>query len=163
MSESEAITPFFMSARTTSAPVFFILEASSPTPMASGIWTLSWAFLAISNCSFCMRSRSSARRLALAAACCWRCFCLFWNFSLPRLTFSPACAPARRSKRSSYLPRFTLPPPRVSMTRFSGTWRGTWGFCSFAGAGWGCWACGWGCWAGFACCWRSCWGAACCA
>ena len=39
MSLREAMTPFFISVRTTSAPVFFMREASSPTPMVSGICT----------------------------------------------------------------------------------------------------------------------------
>ena len=119
-----------------------LLHAGGQLADADGVGYLhlDGAFLAISNCSFCMRSRSSARRLALAAACCWRCFCLLVNFSLPPrcLLVSAPCAPAMRSKRSSYLPRFTLPPPRVSMTRFSGTWRGTCCF-SFLGCAF-CWA-----------------------
>ena len=36
-------------ARTTSAPVFFMREASSPTLISSGISTLVGAFLAISS------------------------------------------------------------------------------------------------------------------
>ena len=57
-----------------------------------------------------MRSRSSARRLALAAACCWRCFWRVLELLLAALFRSRA---RRGGKRSSYLPRFTLPPPRV--------------------------------------------------
>ena len=43
------MTPFLMRAFTTSAPVFFMRLASSPTPIVSGMETLTGAFFAISN------------------------------------------------------------------------------------------------------------------
>ena len=45
----EAMMPFFISTLTTSAPVFFMRLASSPTLISSGIWTLRGVFLAISS------------------------------------------------------------------------------------------------------------------
>ena len=59
----EAMMPFFISTLTTSAPVFFMREASSPTEISSGIWTLRGAFFAISSCSRRIFSCSSWRRL----------------------------------------------------------------------------------------------------
>ena len=59
MSEREAMTPFFIRHLTTSAPVFFIREASSPTPISSGMSTLTGAFLAISSWRRRIRSCSS--------------------------------------------------------------------------------------------------------
>ena len=55
----EAMTPFFIRHLTTSAPVFFMRLASSPTLISSGIWTLTGAFLAISSCSLRIFSASS--------------------------------------------------------------------------------------------------------
>ena len=140
------MTPFLMSALTTSAPVFFMRLASSPTPIASGICTLTGAFLAISNCSFCMRSRSSARRLALAAACCWRCFlAVLPIFSLPpRVSAAAVRPPAPRGRpppggRSARrtCPGLTFPPPRVSINallgRLARLMRACFSFCGAAG------------------------------
>ena len=59
----EAMMPFFIRHLTTSAPVFFMRLASSPTLISSGIWTLRGAFLAISSCSRRIFSASSWRRL----------------------------------------------------------------------------------------------------
>ena len=44
----EAMTPFFIRVLTTSAPVFFIRLASSPTAISSGICTFTGALRAIS-------------------------------------------------------------------------------------------------------------------
>ena len=46
---TEAMTPFFMRHLTTSAPVFFIRLASSPTEISAGIFTVRGVFLAISS------------------------------------------------------------------------------------------------------------------
>ena len=62
-SETEAIMPFLIRQRTTSAPVFFIREASSPTLISSGMETFTGAFLAISSWSRRIFSCSSLRRL----------------------------------------------------------------------------------------------------
>ena len=43
------MTPFFIRHLTTSAPVFFMRLASSPTEISSGILTVSGGFLAISS------------------------------------------------------------------------------------------------------------------
>ena len=134
----EAMTPFFIRVLTTSAPVFFMREASSPTPMASGILTVSGVFLAISSWSRRIFSCSSWRRLLP-----WKPPLRWlrpWNFCLPACICLVLPA-ARFSSRSSYFSRFTWPPLRVSTTFFSGT--------RVAGRFAGCWAgCGllWGCW-----------------
>ena len=57
------MTPFFIRHFTTSAPVFFMREASSPTLISSGIWTLTGAFFAISSWRRRIFSASSPRRL----------------------------------------------------------------------------------------------------
>ncbi len=57
------MTPFFIRLLTTSAPVFFMREASSPTEISSGILTVSGVFLAISSWSRRIFSCSSWRRL----------------------------------------------------------------------------------------------------
>ena len=73
----EAMTPIFISALTTSAPVFFIREASSPTAISSGMWTVSGVFLAISSWSRRIFSCSSLRCLPLIKA---PFFLLFFPF-----------------------------------------------------------------------------------
>ena len=55
----EAMMPFFIRHLTTSAPVFFMRLASSPTLISSGIMTLTGAFLAISSCRRRIFSASS--------------------------------------------------------------------------------------------------------
>ena len=57
------MTPIFIRVLTTSAPVFFMREASSPTPISSGIITFTGAFLAISSWRRRIFSASSWRRL----------------------------------------------------------------------------------------------------
>ena len=143
-------------ARTTSAPVFFMREASSPTLISSGISTLVGAFLAISSCSFCIWARCSWRRLAPEAAVWgWRLSLRLANFSLPCLALA-SLSGTNLSSRSSYLAVFRV-VPRVSMTRFWGTlleslrspW--PWEGCFWPCWAWGCWAsaAGWPCWACF--------------
>ena len=70
---------------TTSAPVFFIRLASSPTPISSGISTFTGAFLAIS--SWRRRRRSCSSCLRLLPGPCWRPRWRWalrpWNFCLP--------------------------------------------------------------------------------
>ena len=61
--ERDAITPFFIRHLTTSAPVFFMREASSPTEISSGILTVSGVFFAISSCRRRIFSASSCLRL----------------------------------------------------------------------------------------------------
>ena len=77
----EAMTPFFIRHLTTSAPVFFMRLASSPTLISSGICTVTGVFLMISSRSLRMRSASSCLRL-LVMGPFWRCLELR-NFSLP--------------------------------------------------------------------------------
>ncbi len=115
--------PFFIRALTTSAPVFFMREASSPTLISSGMETLTGAFLAISSWRRRIFSASSWRRLLENTGPPRRC----WpprTFSRPercwRCIRSP-CWPPRVSRRSSYLARFTSPPFRVSTIFFWGT------------------------------------------
>ena len=85
MSLREAMTPFLMRHLTTSAPVFFIRLASSPTPISSGISTFTGAFLAIS--SWRRRRRSCSSCLRLLPGPCWRPRWRWalrpWNFCLP--------------------------------------------------------------------------------
>ena len=59
ISDSDAITPFFIRHFTTSAPVFFMRLASSPTEISSGICTFTGAFFAISSCRRRIFSASS--------------------------------------------------------------------------------------------------------
>ena len=124
ISETEANTPSFMSCLTTSEAVFFMREASSPTLISSGIWTLSGCFLAISSWRRFILSRSSCRRLA-EEACgpLGRCFDLLLIFSLlpRRMLLLFALAPAMSSNFSLYFSILTAAPPRVSTTRFSAT------------------------------------------
>ena len=130
--------PFLMRHLTTSAPVFFIREASSPTPISSGIFTVRGVFLAISSWSRRIFSCSSWRRL-LPKLPPLRWLPRLWIFCLP-LCILLARSGARFSRCSSYRARFTLPAFRVSTSFFSGTrvvGRGA--------AGWGCCL---GCWAG---------------
>ena len=70
---TEAMTPFFKRHLMTSAAVFFMREASSPTVISSGILTTSCAFLAISSCSRRIFSCSSERDLVpnFFACCCF--------------------------------------------------------------------------------------------
>ena len=79
---SEAMTPFFIRVLTTSAPVFFMREASSPTLISSGILTTRGVFFAISIWSRRIFSCSSWRRLFP-----WnaprRLLLRPWNFCLP--------------------------------------------------------------------------------
>ena len=84
-SDREAMTPFLIRVLTTSAPVFFIREASSPTEISSGMSTFTGAFLAISSWSRRIRSCSSWRRLLPEPAACrrWRWALRPWNFCLP--------------------------------------------------------------------------------
>ena len=119
----EAMTPFFIRHLTTSAPVFFIREASSPTEISSGIITLTGAFLAISSWRRRIRSASSCLRL-LEKVMLPRRWLLERIFSLPPRCWRcirSARSPPRVSRRSSYLARFTSPPLRVSTIFFWGT------------------------------------------
>ncbi len=154
----EAMTPFFIRHLTTSAPVFFMRLASSPTEISSGICTVTGVFLMTSRRSLRRRSASSCLRLLLAKLLSRRC--LLRNFSLPwgaccsRLP-PPVRASAMSCSFSSYLSRFTLVALRVSTTCFWGT--RDMGFCSGLAAF--CW--GTACWgfapAGAAACWGFCW------
>ncbi len=116
----EAITPFFIRHLTTSAPVFFIRLASSPTLISSGICTVTGVFLMTSSRSLRRRSASSCLRLLLAKLLSRRC--LLRNFSLPwgacwsRLPLLRASAIS--CNFSSYLSRLTLVALRVSTTCF---------------------------------------------
>ena len=127
----EAMTPFFIRHLTTSAPVFFMRLASSPTEISSGICTVTGVFLMTSRRSLRRRSASSCLRLLLAKLLSRRC--LLRNFSLPwgaccsRLP-PPVRASAMSCSFSSYLSRFTLVALRVSTTCFWGT--RDMGFCS---------------------------------
>ena len=144
----EAMTPFFIRHLTTSAPVFFIRLASSPTLISSGIFTVSGVFLAISSCR--RRSFSASSCLRLLEKVIWPRFL----FPPPRIFSLPCCwAPPRRPPErslrsarswsfSSYLSRLTLVAFRVSTTL---VWRGM--DCLV------CWAC-WG-WARPGACRRS--------
>ncbi len=78
----EAMTPFFIRHLTTSAPVFFMRVASSPTVISSGICTVTGVFLMTSSRSLRRRSASSCLRLLLAKLLSRRCR-LLRNFSLP--------------------------------------------------------------------------------
>ncbi len=122
MSLREAMTPFLIRHLTTSAPVFFIREASSPTPISSGMSTFVGAFLAISSWRRRIRSCSSWRRLPdWPRPPCWRrCWLFCWIFCLPPRTSWRRWS-VKFSSRSSYLSRFTAGPPRVSTTFFWGT------------------------------------------
>ena len=115
----EAMTPFFIRHLTTSAPVFFMRLASSPTAISSGILTTRGCFLAISAWRRRIFSCSSARRL-LPWKPPLRLLLRPWNFCLPPCIWLVRPA-ARFSSRSSYFSRFTLPPLRVSTIFFSGT------------------------------------------
>ena len=138
----EAIMPFFIRHLTTSAPVFFMRLASSPTEISSGIMTFTGAFLAISSWSLRIRSASSCLRL-LEKVMPPRRWLLVRIFSLPLLllrSMRAARSPPRSSRRWSYLARFTSPPLRVSTIFFWGT-RLT-GCCTtgcFWGALWALW------------------------
>ena len=138
----EAIMPFFIRHLTTSAPVFFMRLASSPTEISSGIMTFTGAFLAISSWSLRIRSASSCLRL-LEKVMPPRRWLLVRIFSLPlrccRCIRAPR-SPPRSSSRSSYLARFTSPPLRVSTIFRWGT-RDT--GCCAAGleAAFCCWGC----------------------
>ena len=77
----EAMMPFFIRHLTTSAPVFFIRLASSPTEISSGICTVTGVFLMTSSRSLRRRSASSCLRLLLLKLLSRRC--LLRNFSLP--------------------------------------------------------------------------------
>ena len=57
------MTPFFIRLLTTSAPVFFMRLASSPTLISSGILTVRGVFLAISSWRRRIFSASSCLRL----------------------------------------------------------------------------------------------------
>ena len=120
---TEAMTPFFIRHLTTSAAVFFMRLASSPTLISSGIITFTGAFLAISSCRRRIFSCSSCLRLLEKAG--WFFFLLpaLRNFSLPCcMLWAPRVRlSAISSRRSSYLSRFTLVALRVSTTFFSGT------------------------------------------
>ena len=117
--------PFFIRHLTTSAPVFFIRFASSPTEISSGILTVRGVFLAISNCNLRSFSCSSCLRLLEKFICC--CFFLppaLRNFSLfcsmlPRLPRSLVSAIS--CNFSSYLSRLILVALRVSTTFVLGT------------------------------------------
>ena len=77
-----AMTPFLSRHLMTSAAVFFMREASSPTVISSGILTTSCAFLAISSWSLRIFSCSSERDLVpKRLACCF--LFLFPIFCLP--------------------------------------------------------------------------------
>ena len=121
--ERDAITPFFIRHLTTSAPVFFMREASSPTEISSGILTVSGVFFAISSCRRRIFSASSCLRLPENG--CWRLlrFLLLRNFSL--LPRSKSRRSPERSAMScsfsSYLSRLTFVTLRVSTIFFSGT------------------------------------------
>ena len=121
---TEAMTPFFIRAFTTSAPVFFMREANSPTLISSGISTLRGAFLAISSCRRRIFSCSSWRRLLEKVILPPRRL-LLRNFSLP-CCILPARWPALElsamsCRRSSYLSRLTLAALRVSTILVLGT------------------------------------------
>ena len=120
----EAITPFFIRHLTTSAPVFFIRLASSPTLISSGICTVTGVFLMTSSRSFRSRSASSCLRLLLAKLLSRRCL-LLRNFSLPCGACWSRLPPLRASaiscNFSSYLSRLTLVALRVSTTCRWGT------------------------------------------
>ena len=146
----EAMTPFFIRHFTTSAPVFFIREASSPTPISSGILTTRGCFFAISAWRRRIFSCSSWRRLLPWKPPPRRLLLRPWNFCLPACIWLVLPA-ARVSSFSSYLARFTSPPLRVSTTFFSGTRvAGRLTFCCAALWGWPpCWGAAlgaWGCW-----------------
>ena len=133
--------PFFIRHFTTSAPVFFMREASSPTLISSGIWTFTGAFLAISSCRRRIFSASSPRRLLEKG---W--LPLRWLperiFSLPpRWAMRSPRWPPSSSSRWSYLARFTSPPLRVSTIFFWGTREVGWGTTGFCFAG--CWGALW--------------------
>ena len=132
------MTPFLIRHLTTSAPVFFIREASSPTPISSGIFTVSGVFLAISSWRRRIRSCSSCLRL-LPKLPPLRWLPRLWIFCLP-LCILLARSGARVSRCSSYRARFTLPAFRVSTSFFSGTRVVGW----FTGclAGWGAFSLG---------------------
>ena len=126
--ESDAMTPFFIRHLTTSAPVFFMRLASSPTEISSGILTVSGVFLAISSWRRRIFSASSWRRLLekVGAPLPFFLFAALRNFSLPALRLSRRPPPALlRSAMScsfsSYLSRLTLVDLRVSTIFFSGT------------------------------------------
>ena len=123
--------PFFIRHLTTSAPVFFMRLASSPTPISSGIFTVRGVFLAISSWRRRIFSASSCLRLLPKF---WPRFLppRFWNFCLP-VCMRLALSGARSSRRWSYFSRFTPPPLRVSTIFFSGV--RLWGLCSTALAG----------------------------
>ena len=131
--------PFFIRHLTTSAPVFFMRLASSPTEISSGIMTFTGAFLAISSWSLRIRSASSCLRL-LEKVMPPRRWLLVRIFSLPlrccRCIRAPR-SPPRSSSRSSYLARFTSPPLRVSTIFRWGT-RDT-GCCAAGLAAFCCW------------------------
>ena len=132
----DAMTPFFIRHLTTSAPVFFMRLASSPTLISSGICTVTGVFLMISSRRRRMRSASSCLRLLLTGP--------FWRFLLLR-NFSrlPCCCSRRLPPRpsamscsfSSYLSRLTLVALRVSTTLVWGTrlmgLDGVWFCCGF--------------------------------
>ena len=119
-SEREAMTPFLMRHLTTSAPVFFMREASSPTPISSGIFTTRGCFLAISAWRRRIFSCSSWRRLLPWKPPPRRWLLRPWNFCFPACIWVVLPA-ASFSSFSSYLSRFTLPLFRVSTIFFSGT------------------------------------------
>ena len=130
----EAMTPFFIRVLTTSAPVFFMREASSPTPMASGLRQSAESF---------WRSPVGAGASSPAppggGLLPWKPPLRWlrpWNFCLPACICLVLPA-ARFSSRSSYFSRFTWPPLRASTTFFSGTrvagrFAGCWAGCALA-------------------------------
>ena len=93
------MTPFFIRHLTTSAPVFFMRLASSPTLISSGICTLTGAFLAISSCRRRSRVLPPPGVRLLPEAACWPprwllSFCLPWICCLPPRS---CCLPVRAS------------------------------------------------------------------
>ena len=148
---TEAMTPSLISCLTTSAPVFFMRLASSPTEISSGMWTVSGAFLAISSWRRRIFSCSSLRDLEPTKPpfvfLFWLRFCLLPMRCLPPVMF---CTRSETSSSTWSSKRAALTcAAEVSTTRRSR------------------WRCGWGCLAGLGCCgcaavWSlaACWGAA---
>ncbi len=136
-----AMTPFLIRHLMTSAAVFFIREASSPTVISSGILTVSGVFLMASRRRRLRRLRSSSRDLALLPPCCFLfllpIFCLppvrFWSRSEIRVS-------AWSSKRAALTWTAEVSTTRRSRLRWGSAGFFSAGFCApglafWAGAG----------------------------
>ena len=146
-----AMTPLRIRNLMTSAAVFFMREASSPTVISSGILTVSGAFLAISSCRRRIFSCSSERDL-LPANLPFFWFCCFFLVPRPPMRCLPPvkfCSRAvtSTSTRSSKRSAFTV-TAEVSTTRRSRLRWGSAGLAGLTGFGgrvsaFGAWAAGW--------------------